>query len=165
MTVTLVEAPIVTAPTTAPALPGRTPRLRRMPYEPAPGAASRLPRPRRSARAAPLPAATGADHAAVRATLACVIRLALEVLDGRRPTTQLAAHFDAAPRRYWQAAAGQRRTREPSRVMRMVLCVPQAHAAEVATVCEIDGRVRALAARFERTGPAAAWRCTALRLG
>jgi hypothetical protein len=40
--------------------------------------------------------------------------------------------------------------------------LPHPDAAEVAAVCRIDGRVRALAARFERRG--AAWCCTVLRL-
>jgi hypothetical protein len=45
----------------------------------------------------------------------------------------------------------------------MRLCLPAPGAAEVAAVCGIDGRVRALAARFERRG--GRWLCTAVRLG
>jgi hypothetical protein len=44
----------------------------------------------------------------------------------------------------------------------MRLCLPRSGAAEVAVTCELDGRVRALAARFERRR--AGWCCTVLRL-
>ncbi len=146
-------------------MPGPAPRLRRMHYEPPPGTADGPPRPTRTTRATPCPTATGGDRVAVHAALGCVIRLALEVLDGRRPAIQLKGYFDAAPLRYWQVATEQRRASAPARVVRMVLCLPRPDAAEVSTVCEIDGRIRALAARFERTGPLATWHCTAVRLG
>jgi hypothetical protein len=45
----------------------------------------------------------------------------------------------------------------------MRVCVPRSGVAEVAVTCEIDGRPRALAARFDRRHTA--WTCTALRLG
>jgi hypothetical protein len=44
----------------------------------------------------------------------------------------------------------------------MHLCMPRSGVAEIAVPCEIDGAVRALAARFERTD--GLWHCTAVRL-
>jgi hypothetical protein len=150
------------------AIAARPPRLRRLRYEPEPGTAPAepppAPAPARTAPPSP-PAAPGPDPDEVRRALAGTVRLALEVLDGRRPPAQLSRQFDAAARRYLSAAAGQRRVRTPARVVRMLLCTPRPGAAEVAAVCDIDGRVRALAARFERARPGATWRCTALRLG
>ena len=140
------------------------PRLRRMRYEPAPGTAGRVstppePNPVQTAAAGP------ADTERVRRMLAGTVRLAMEVLDGRRPPAQLGHHFEAAALRYWRVAAHQRRVRAPARVVRMLLCIPRPGAAEVTAVCDIDGRVRALAARFEQPDSAGVWRCTALRLG
>jgi Family of unknown function (DUF6459) len=140
------------------------PRLRRMRYEPAPGTAGHVPaapepEPVRAAAAGP------ADTERVRRMLAGTVRLAMEVLDGRRAPAQLGHHFDAATLRYWRVVAHQRRVRAPARVVRLLLCLPRPDAAEVAAVCDIDGRVRALAARFEQPDPAGVWRCTALRLG
>ena len=138
------------------------PRLRRMRYEPAPGTTGQVssaPEPEPAVAAGP------ADTERVRRILAGTVRLAMEVLDGRRPPAQLGHHFDAAALRYWRVAAHQRRVRAPARVVRMLLCLPRPGAAEVTAVCDIDGRVRALAARFEQPDPAAVWRCTALRLG
>lgn len=98
-----------------------------------------------------------------------VLRLACEVLDGRRPPTQLATHVDESVVRYWRAVAERRRTRPGrptpgrARFARMRLCHPHAEAAEVAVAVELDGGIRALAARFDhRDGR---WRCTAIRLG
>jgi len=144
-----------------------TPRLRRMRYEPEPGAP---PGPAhtstRHVRAAPVPTEpVVGDPDGVRRALTGPLRLAMEVLDGRRPFTQLGRHFDAAALRYWRAAAHRRQVRAPARVLRVLLCLPGPGAAEVSAVCDIDGRIRALAARFERPDTAAQWRCTALRLG
>jgi hypothetical protein len=99
-----------------------------------------------------------AHHAAGR-----ILRLALEVLDGRRPPAQLGTHFAAAPLRYWRAATGQRTARAPARCGRLRLCLPRPGVAEVAVTCLVDGRHRALAARFERHD--GRWCCTAVRLG
>jgi Family of unknown function (DUF6459) len=106
-----------------------------------------------------------ADTDQVRRKLAGAVRLAMEVLDGRRPFAHLRPHFDTAVLRYWRAAAHQRRVRAPARVVRMLLCFPRPGAAEVTAICDIDGRVRALAARFEQPDPTTGWRCTALRIG
>jgi Family of unknown function (DUF6459) len=139
------------------------PRLRRMRYEPAPGTTRQV-----SVSPEPAPVRTvvaPADTERVRRMLTGTVRLAMEVLDGRRPPVQLGRHFDDATLRYWRVAAHQRRVRAPARVVRMLLCLPRPGAAEVTAVCDIDGRVRALAARFEQPDPAGVWRCTALRLG
>jgi hypothetical protein len=146
------------APTVGPARP----RVRRVRYEPGPGDP-----PARAAPPAPPP--DGAARAAAREFVEAhrvvtrILRLALEVLDGRRPPVQLAPHFAPGPLRYWRAATAQRTARAAARHGRLRLCLPRAGAAEVAVTCRIDGRVRALAARFERLD--AAWCCTAVRLG
>lgn len=135
-----------------------------MRYEPEPGADPGVSTPQ-DARPV-VPAACGPDDTErVRRALAGTVRLAMEVLDGRRPSAQLVHHFDAAALRYWRVAAHQRRVRAPARVVRLLLFLPRPDAAEVTAVCDIDGRVRALAARFEQLDPTTAWRCTALRLG
>jgi hypothetical protein len=109
---------------------------------------------------APEPAAStarelvDAHHAVTR-----ILRLALEVLDGRRSHLQLEAHFAPEPLRYWRAAL---RPRAPVRRGRMRLCLPRPGVAEVAVPCQIDGVVRALAARFERVDTR--WCCTVVRL-
>lgn len=109
--------------------------------------------------------ATAEQLAEAHQAVARVFRLAFEVLDGRRQAAHLARHVDAGVLRYWQVVVRQRRLRRPARLRQMRLCLPQPAAAEVAVVCDIDGRVRAIAARFERAvGGPAAWRCTALRL-
>ena len=102
------------------------------------------------------------DTVGVRRTVGTTLRLAVEVFDGRRPPEQLATRLDPAALGRWRAARAARRTSTASRVLRLRLCLPHAEAAEVAAVCRIDGRVRALAARFERHGPA--WTCTLLQL-
>lgn len=170
---TLTETPTSPTPPTTPQVTAPPemarsgPRLRRMHYEPEPGG----PEPGDAAGLPPPPprpvthATARVDRDAVQTALAGVVRLAMEVLDGRRPPAQLTHHFDAPALRYLLAAARQRQVRAPARVKRMVLCLPRAGAAELAAVCDIDGRIRALAARFERADPTAAWRCTALRLG
>ncbi len=156
MTTTLV------APAPRPAaLPA--PRLRHLRYKPTPTACG-VPRPPEPSPAEP-EAPRPADTDRVRRALTGTVRLALEVLDGRRPPAHLGHRFDDAALRYWRVAAHQRRVRAPARVVRMLVCLPRPGAAEVTAVCDIDGRVRALAVRFEQQGPAAAWRCTALRLG
>ena len=145
----------------APPADSSAPRLRFMRYEPEPDAATVRPAPREPEPTAPGPV----PSARVRRELAATVRAALEVLDGIRPQTHLGHHFDAATLRYWRVLAHQRQVRAPARVVRMLTCLPRPGAAEVTAVCDIDGRVRALAARFEQPDPASAWHCTALRLG
>jgi hypothetical protein len=138
-----------------------------MAYEPEPGASAAiafLPVPRPPAPSAVPDAA--AELAEARHSVGRILRLALEVLDGRRPPVHLTGHVATPVLRYWRAAAQQRNVRSPARFSRMRLCLPGPGIAEVAVACAMDGRVRALAARFERADDAGTgWRCTALRLG
>jgi hypothetical protein len=152
-----------TLPSPPAAVPTR-PRLRRVSYEPEPGraAAAPAPPPRPPGRA--LPASTAREFVDAHHAVTRILRLALEVLDGRRPAAQLAPHFAPEPLRYWRAAVGQRTGRTPARCGRPRLCLPRSGAAEVAATCQVDDRFRAIAARFERTD-GGRWRCTALRLG
>ncbi|WP_433275686.1 Rv3235 family protein [Pseudonocardia xinjiangensis] len=164
MTTTLAATPPPPGPATGTAT---RPRLRRMTYEPGPGATgavATLPLPRPPAPV--VTTATPAETAHAHRSTGRILRLALEVLDGRRPPAQLTGHMTAPVLRYWRAATQQRTVRSPARFTRMRLCLPQPGVAEVAVACAMDGRVRALAARFERTDdPGSGWRCTALRLG
>lgn len=164
MTVTVAEqgadppAPPVAAPAE------RVPRLRLVRYEPEPGDdPPQPPSPRPVVPAAAIPA-VGPDRV-VRQVTAHVLRIALEVLDGRRPLAHLGRHLDAPALRYWRAAvgAGSARPVTPSQVRRILLCQPCVGVAEVSAVCRIHGRTRALAARFEAAD--GGWRCTVLRLG
>jgi hypothetical protein len=149
----------ITLPGPPPAPEG--PRLRPVQYEPFPGQAparaapaepSRPDRPSSAAREF-----VDAHHAAVR-----ILRLAFEVLNGKRSPLQLAPHFAPRPLRYWRAATGQRGTRAPVRHGRIRLCMPRSGVAEVAVTCRVDRAYRALAARFEHTD--GRWCCTAVRL-
>jgi hypothetical protein len=96
-----------------------------------------------------------------------ILQVGLEVLDGRRPVGHLVHHLGPAALRYWRAAAGTAPLRHgASRLHRVVVGRPRSGVAEVAAVCVVRGRIRALAARFEASGEARApWRCTVLRLG
>lgn len=134
--------------------------LRRIGYEPDPAAPDvGLPAPPDRPYPAPQPPIPpGARESATH-----VLRLACEVLDGRRPAAQLAAHVDDAVLRYWRSAADRRRVRTPARFRRMRVSHPHHAAAEVAVTVELDGQVRALAARFDLCDDR--WRCTAIRLG
>lgn len=151
---------ITLPPTGSPAAPERH-RVRPVQYEPLPGQAPSRPAPaetsgpdraRRAAREF-----VEAHHAATR-----ILRLALEVLDGRRSPLQLAPHFAPRALRYWRAITGQRTARTPARHGRIRLCMPCAGVAEIAVTCRVDGTYRALAARFEHAGDR--WRCTAVRI-
>ena len=136
------------------------PRLCPLHYEPASGARTAVAR---RLVATPEPFTPPAlDARSVRRTVGTTLRLAVEVFDGRRPPEQLATRLDPGTLGRWRAERARRRTAAASRVLRLRLCLPHAEAAEVAAVCRIDGRVRALAARFERQGPA--WTCTLLQL-
>jgi len=136
------------------------PRLCPLRYEPSPGVRAAVVR-----RVAPPPepyAPPPVDTVGVRRSVGTTLRLAVEVFDGRRPPEQLANRLDPGTLGRWRAARACRRTSGVSRLLRLRLCLPHAEAAEVAAVCRVDGRVRALAARFERHGPA--WTCTHLQL-
>ncbi|WP_051342896.1 Rv3235 family protein [Pseudonocardia spinosispora] len=110
-----------------------------------------------------------------------VLRLALEVVTGRRPAAQLRGLVTDPVLRYIRAAAEQNTTRNgrPPRTptarpvgrpgLRTVhICRPDQDVAEVSVVWQLHGRCRAVAARFEITTPTHGerhWRCTELRLG
>jgi hypothetical protein len=148
--------------TTLPAPTTRTrPRLRPVRYEPLPGQAPARAAPATPPRPDRLTSGAREFVEAHRAATR-ILRLALEVFDGRRAAVQLAAHFTPRAMRYWRAATGQRTTRTRTRHGRIRLCLPRPGAAEVAATCQVDGAVRALAARFERED--GRWRCTAVRL-
>ncbi|MHA6617308.1 Rv3235 family protein [Pseudonocardia sp. DLS-67] len=146
------------------------PRLRPVPYEPLPGqaparAAPGEPPPERPPGERPLgerPPGGAREFFDAHRAATRILRLALEVLDGKRAPMQLTPHFAARPLRYWRAASGQRATRVPVRHGRIRLCIPRPGVAEVAVTCRVDGTYRALAARLERAGDR--WRCTAVRL-
>jgi Family of unknown function (DUF6459) len=139
-----------------------TPTVRMLRYEPAPGSHAALPA-RRRVVVPPEPYVLPAlDEPLVRGAVGSTLRLAIEVLDGRRTPDQLETRLDPSPLGYWRAEAARKRSGAASRVLRLRVFLPHPDAAEVAAVCRIDGRVRALAARFERRGPA--WCCTVLRL-
>lgn len=95
-----------------------------------------------------------------------VLRLVLEVLEDRRSIDQLAPLLSTPARYYLRAlTAGHRAatTRTAAaRVMSVRVTQPSTRAAEVAARVRINGRDRALAARFEHTPHG--WSCTTMRL-
>jgi hypothetical protein len=113
------------------------------------------------------------DDVAVQVEMERWMRLLVEVLAGRRPARQLSgvaarpvlrylrvcAELLAAPR--GGAGVGMR---WPAQVITVRVCQPHEGAAEVAGVCLLGGRVRAVAVRFERdeSGP---WFCEVVRVG
>jgi hypothetical protein len=147
------------------------PRLRRFCYEPPPGTSPVPPAPVAPARAEPLtprfPVTEAREQARDQAKayhdISRILRVALEVLDRRRSSAQLGEHFAPVPLRCWRVAVMRRRPRSRAQPGRMLMCMPRSGVAEVALPCHLDGRVRAIAARFElhSTG----WRCTEIRLG
>jgi hypothetical protein len=140
---------------------GAAPEIRRLRYEPDPGAEEP---PARAARPLPPPEPTEPpDDGTARRHAHRVLHLALEVLAGRRPAGHLSGHFEPAALRYLRAV-GRRPGSGPARLTSLRVCTPHPGAAEVAAVCCLDGRVRALAARFERAEGPGGWRCTVLRL-
>lgn len=134
-----------------------------MRYEPDPG---NEPAPAGTS-AATIGVPTGPGHtstAALRNQLSELLRVALEVFDGRRPLSQLTAGFTERSLRYWRALPGMHpRSSVPSRLVQVRLDRPHAHVAEVAAVITVADRHRALPARFER-GADRVWRCTDIRL-
>jgi len=142
------------------ATPHTRPRVRSACYEPAPGAAAG---PVRTAPVRRPPDPDGPPGA--REAITRLLRLGCEVLDGRRPPGQLAAHSTGEVVRYWRVVAARRPAvrRSPARFHRVRLCHPRPDAAEVALAIELDGGVRALAARFDLTD--GRWRWTAVRVG
>jgi hypothetical protein len=167
-----------------PAAWARPPRLRLLRYEPdGPPPPQPPTAPVRRPQVVP---ADPVDPADLRRCIERVVRLALEVLDGRRPLAQLAPYLTPSAVRYVRAAVAQRPpVREPARMTSLHVRRPGAGVAEVAAVYRRGPRARALAARFERglpgAGPARVphastarsdprtadrpqWRCVVLRL-
>jgi hypothetical protein len=111
------------------------------------------------------------DRAAC-ATAHRTLTLILEVLDRRRPLVQLSPVLAPPAFRYlgvvtdWLPSSAHR---GDARVLSIRMCQPRADVAEVAAVCRLGGRVRALAARFERHHDAVdgglRWRCAVIHLG
>lgn len=145
----------MTALLDGPLLAPPLPRLRPARLAPAPPSRAPAPPP---PRVPCLP-----EHPDVGTTVTRLLRLACEVLDGRRAPAHLAVHAEPPVLRYWRAAAGPRRHTRPARFGRVHLHHPRAGATEVAVVLEADGRARALAARFDLVD--GRWRWTAVRLG
>ncbi len=139
-----------------------TPRVRRLRYEPNPG--SRAPcTPRWRDVTPPEPyVPPPLDEPAVRRAVGSTLQLVFEVFDGHRTPDHLEGRLDPDPLGYWRAKAARRGSGGASKVLRLRVFLPHPDAAEVAAVCRIDGRVRALAARFERRGTG--WCVTVLRL-
>jgi hypothetical protein len=103
---------------------------------------------------------------AVRARARRVVQVILEVLDGHRPPAQLSRIVDPSPLAYLRAVAAQLGAgrRQRSRLGSVLVCQPHEGAAEVAAVCRVGGRIRALAMRLEAAGADRAWRCRVIRL-
>lgn len=109
-----------------------------------------------------------------RVEVGTVLRMALEVLDGRRAAVQLRGRLDEPAWGYLAALAGRLTTnggrpapaagRTPAPALHSLrLYQPAVGVAEASAVWRYRGRHRALAARFEWSTDR--WRCTALRLG
>jgi hypothetical protein len=103
---------------------------------------------------------------AVCARARWVLQVVLEVLDGHRPLAQLRCIVDPSPLAYLRAVAGQLSAGRPprSRLGPVRVCQPHDGAAEVAAVCRVGGRIRAVAMRLEAAGADQGWRCRAIRL-
>jgi hypothetical protein len=183
------DSPSTARPATTPARAHRRPRLRLLRYEPAAEEPTGPPTPpvqtRPTAVLAAVPDTT--DIGALRRRAEQVLRLTLEVLDGRRPVAQLAGHLEPRALRYVRAAVAQRPAgRQPARMTSLHVDRPCTGAIEVAAVYRRGPRARALAARFEppmspgtaaareprtvpgqqvnRPGDPREWRCVTLRL-
>lgn len=149
------------------------PQMRRLRYEPDTEAATVQlalvvtpppPPPPRAPRE--LPVQRTIEDEVVRRCAQQALRLTLEVLDGRRPPAHLAELVEPSVGRYVAAAAAHRPAvahAPAARLRSMRLDQPRPGAAEIAAVCQLCGRIRAVAARFELHD--GGWRCTAFRLG
>jgi hypothetical protein len=167
----------MTATIDAPAIPAPRPPavspvvIRRLPVQ-RPVAIPLPPEPVPAAVPDPLPPELPGQP---RAEVGTVLRLVLEILDGRRPPSRLSGRLSPAVSRYVVAA----RTRLNPPAMRRVAAIrgrhgppglhtlrlshPADRVTEASAVWRHRGRFRALAARFEWSD--GRWRCTALRLG
>jgi hypothetical protein len=144
-------------------------RLRRIAYEPPVTAAGSLPAP---VVAVAVPADLP-EHVGVQVEMERWMRLLVEVLSGRRPARQLSGVVARPVVRYLHVSTERLSVPRvgagvgagwPAQVITVRVCQPHERAAEVAGVCLLGGRVRAVAVRFERHG-SGAWFCEALRVG
>lgn len=107
-------------------------------------------------------------YVTARRTLALI----LEVLDRRRPLTHLYPMLTPHTVRYMRVVTERLPStsrRGDARVLSIRMCQPSDDVAEVAAVCKLGSRPRALAARFERqrrplTG-GLHWYCAVIQLG
>lgn len=156
------------APSITPVAVEPRPRVRLLHYEPRPGEDITVtPLDPQNPPEPAHPVEDPAPDPEAAAAVTRILRLGLEVLDGRRPLDHLGRHLGPAALRYWRAATTDTPIRHAaSRLHRVVLGHPCPDVTEVAAVCVVRGRTRALAARFEATGAGPPrWRCTVLRLG
>lgn len=126
-------------------------------YEPA----TTTPRPRRR----PADRSVAITDAQARSLAAVVVRLVLEVLEGRRPVRQLSAMLH--PQILAKLETTLRTDRSPTRATLRLRTVriyrPRPTAIEASAVVQSGPRCRAVALRLEQTGTR--WTCTALHLG
>lgn len=136
-----------------------------------------VPQPRPAPAAPSIPEQRAHPVTTARRRAESVLRMALEVMEGRRPVAHLAPFVTPGVVRYVAAAAespywhGPRTAIRPAprprpgapalRSLRVVL--PGPDAAEITAVCRFRGRVRAVAGRM-RLGADREWRCVALRM-
>ncbi|WP_214370975.1 Rv3235 family protein [Pseudonocardia sp. H11422] len=163
----------------APARTGGSVRLRALHYEPGTGPGTEPEPDRPWIGAVPGPSApdsrpppgrlhpSSSEGGLARRRAQETLRLVLEVIDGRRSAAQLDRLLEPSVLRYVVAAATQPAVRRDgcARLRSIRLDQPRPGAAEVAAVCRLGGRIRALAARFDRDDATGHWRCTALRIG
>jgi hypothetical protein len=100
------------------------------------------------------------------------LSLILEVLDRRRPLTHLHPVLTPHTVRYMRVVTERLPSttrRGDARLLSIRMCQPSANVAEVAAVCKLGGRPRALAARFERQRRPLTvglrWYCAVIQLG
>ncbi len=126
-------------------------------------------RPAPTAETTPVPPT--AEEKAARTAVIEVLRRWIEVLDGRRPPQHLRAVLSSSAyqrtetvRRQLGARAAVPTPTSTARLLSAHTCHPAGGVVEVSAVCRLDGRIRALAARFEHHGRQPGWLCTVLLL-
>ncbi|HEY9413423.1 MAG TPA: Rv3235 family protein [Pseudonocardia sp.] len=113
--------------------------------------------------------------AVARVEVRTMLQLTMEMLDGRRPRSQLGGRLSKEVLRHLAAANGRlnpapdrrvgalARLHNPPGLHSIHLCHPAEGVTEASAVWRHRGRFRALAARFEWTDTR--WMCTSLQLG
>ena len=115
---------------------------------------------------APVPTAVAAvvfDLELAEATVVRVFNALVEVYDGRRPVEQMRRVAAPAVLRYVRASRPVQAPRRAGRVLSYRVSRPAEDAVEASAVVALNGRVRAVAARFESCAPTG-WLCTAVRI-